>query len=425
VRALCESGAVEAESTPGGQWRIPADELEKLKRDGLPLLARPLPQARNGRPHQGRPALLGAPSERVVSAAEEVAIKESRLRERRLDRELEETEEFFRERQDMEAQRQAEEWEIEQERRANAEAQRLREERDNRLLQYAMNSVPSEARGEVEQEIHEHVQAALDKVRLGEPPTVAQRVVDATVAKALRPWRRSKDIARAIEDARRNLPFEMRGFGWEPTGWESQACQSAAKALEAVRPDASYGEMRAIAREATKSFIVAFEEHKAAVANADAAQRAKQEAAERTRRDRDNRERLLRYPRLQFPYGMPDAEQQTAITASRRAFAALPEGSPERDLEAARDRAIKPYLDAQTRRKRKEQLIATSMDQIPAYVRRLAEEWDFEGKTAWTLDQEIREPIRKALEEILTGDEDAGAVGITLRRLVRRQLELA
>jgi len=43
----------------------------------------------------------------------------------------------------------------------------------------------------------------------------------------------------------------MRGFGWEPTGWESQACQSAAKALEAVRPDASYGEMRAIAREAS------------------------------------------------------------------------------------------------------------------------------------------------------------------------------
>lgn len=413
VRALCESGAVEAESTQGGQWRIPADELDRLRREGLPPIPRPLPQAGNGRPHQDRIALLGAPSDRVVSAAEQVAIKESRLKERRLDRELEETEDFFRERRDMEAQREAEEWEIEQQRQADAEAQRSREERDNRLLQYAMNSIPLEARNEVEQEIHEQVQAALDKVRLWQPDTVTQRVVDATVAKVLKPWRRRKDSARAIEDAQRNLPFEMRGYACEPTTWELQARQAAAKAVEGLRSDASYDEMRAVAREAAKKVIASWEVHKAAV-----------EAEERSRRDRENRERLLRYPWLQFPYGMSDADRQTAIAASRKAFTALPEGTPERDLEATRDRAIQPFLNTHARRKRKEELIDAGLREIFPYIRKLEAEWDFEGKTAWTLEMGIKDSVRTALERILSGDGSPEAVSKHVRRLVRQALEI-
>lgn len=43
VRALCENGVIEAERTPGGQWRVRASEIERLKRDGLPPVPRPLP----------------------------------------------------------------------------------------------------------------------------------------------------------------------------------------------------------------------------------------------------------------------------------------------------------------------------------------------------------------------------------------------
>src|SRR5579862_568114 len=83
IRALCESGAVEAKTTPGGQYRIPAGELERLKRDGLPPIPRPLPDesktaARNGRFRHGN-LLLAAPSDEVVSAVEEVAITERQL----------------------------------------------------------------------------------------------------------------------------------------------------------------------------------------------------------------------------------------------------------------------------------------------------------------------------------------------------------
>ena len=43
VRALCETGMIEAEVTPGNQWRVPVLEVERLKRDGLPPIPRPMP----------------------------------------------------------------------------------------------------------------------------------------------------------------------------------------------------------------------------------------------------------------------------------------------------------------------------------------------------------------------------------------------
>jgi excisionase family DNA binding protein len=45
VRQLCEAGAVTAEITSGGQWRVPKAEIDRLKRDGLPPVPRPLPGA--------------------------------------------------------------------------------------------------------------------------------------------------------------------------------------------------------------------------------------------------------------------------------------------------------------------------------------------------------------------------------------------
>jgi excisionase family DNA binding protein len=43
VRALCNSGAIRAVPTNGRQWRIAAREVERLKREGLPPVPRPMP----------------------------------------------------------------------------------------------------------------------------------------------------------------------------------------------------------------------------------------------------------------------------------------------------------------------------------------------------------------------------------------------
>ncbi|MGD0777544.1 MAG: helix-turn-helix domain-containing protein [Candidatus Solibacter sp.] len=448
IRALCESGAIERETTSGGQYRIPASELARLQRDGLPAIPRPLPDesrpaARNGRTRH--PELLAEPSSEVVNAVEEVTITERLLEKRKLEHALEEEEDWFRARADQQAQREAERREADRVRQNAADAQRRRRMRDNRWLRHAMSIVPWEARGQIEQEVHEQVQAALDRIRLEEPDAVARRVVDAIVAKLLKPWRRSKDLAETIEDARRSLPSGMRGTSWAPSTWESQATQAAARALEGVRPDASSNEMRAVAREAVKGAVAAFEshqaavarasaEHQAAVAKASAEQRAKREAEERSKKDRDNRERLLRYPWVQFPYGMPDADQRDALTAAREAFAELPEGTPDRNLEAARDRAVKPFLDAHARGKeearleseRQAQRRAAGMKadlQLDHIARYLDEEYDFDGGYSEMRREadRLRPLIREALiEELL---ENPGMTSDEIRESIEEQID--
>jgi hypothetical protein len=48
IRVLCENRVVAAETTPGGHWRVPSSEVERLKRDGLPPIPRPMERAANG-----------------------------------------------------------------------------------------------------------------------------------------------------------------------------------------------------------------------------------------------------------------------------------------------------------------------------------------------------------------------------------------
>src|ERR1700674_1011868 len=88
IRLLCENRIIAAETTPGGHWRVPASEVERLKRDGLPPIPRPLPTesappARNGTAGRDvHPELQAEPSDEVVGADDQGDITR-RLLERR------------------------------------------------------------------------------------------------------------------------------------------------------------------------------------------------------------------------------------------------------------------------------------------------------------------------------------------------------
>src|ERR1035437_507199 len=75
IRILCENRVLASETTPGGHGRVPASEVDRLHRDGLPPIPRPLPTesappASNGMAgRHGQPELLTAPSDDVVSAS--------------------------------------------------------------------------------------------------------------------------------------------------------------------------------------------------------------------------------------------------------------------------------------------------------------------------------------------------------------------
>ena len=84
IRALCESGAIETQVTPGGQWRLPKAEVDRLKADGIPPVPRPLPGAdrrlSSASGNNGHPALYAAPSDQVIDAAEEVVVLENEVK---------------------------------------------------------------------------------------------------------------------------------------------------------------------------------------------------------------------------------------------------------------------------------------------------------------------------------------------------------
>jgi hypothetical protein len=104
IRVLCEKRLIAAETSPGGHWRIPASEVERLKRDGLPPIPRPLPSptpsAANGTSNgHGYEEFVEEPSEEVALAADQVAITRSNFERRKIEREIEENEDWFRDRQ--------------------------------------------------------------------------------------------------------------------------------------------------------------------------------------------------------------------------------------------------------------------------------------------------------------------------------------
>ena len=214
--------------------------MERLKRDGLPPIPRPLPTesapaARNGTDgRHGHPELLAEPSDEVVSAADQVAITKSMLEKRKIDREIEETEDWFRDRQRHQAAAEA------------AERQRIeaKQAEQHRLLwmqewtQYALNSLPYGAQQEVEMEVHTIVQEALSVLQPSEPEAITRRLVDAAVRKALGPWNRKQDIERALKAGMNSLAWDVQ-FGSEYAPLKQRAWDAAVAAVRKVREEAA------------------------------------------------------------------------------------------------------------------------------------------------------------------------------------------
>jgi excisionase family DNA binding protein len=114
LRRLCEVGEINAELTAGQQWRIPASEIVRLRREGIPDIPVESDDGEDatytsseGEPEDPPDGLLAAPSAELIEAAEEVKIVENRLRKRRVERESEEVEDWFRDRDRQQAAREA------------------------------------------------------------------------------------------------------------------------------------------------------------------------------------------------------------------------------------------------------------------------------------------------------------------------------
>lgn len=468
VRRLCEAGLIEAELTPRGQWRIPATELERLKRKGIPPVPQMLPEEEESgsdepshfthrqqtmEPHESNPQ----PSQELITSAEEVTITENRLRKRKVELEAEEVEDRFRERARCQEAEQA----AQRQRAAEVAARSHRQQWENKWITLALELVPRDAPPELKIDVNRCVGEVLAQIRPDHPDSIIKNLVDAAVEKALAPWRRGQKIDRIVESAVARLPYGVR-LSSKPTEWQLRARDSTLKAVRQLAIDASLAEVELAASRAVDGVGQEFEhlercrrvvetigghlfgdtprdreEAKEAVTRAlasavtAASQRELEEIRDQAlqpfkeliarRQDQDRRRQAIDRVTGNFPWGMDEKLKERALTAVRTAVGKLPPGASFTELCKAGDVSLQPFLLKHQRRENKKKIINEGLGSIYAYLEELSKVWDF-GTTAWALEQELKETIRQQLEIELTGDESTEQVRKRIRRLVREEL---
>jgi len=105
VRRWCNDGLIDCSLTNGGHFRIPASAIDHIQKHGEPELPRRSTNVRESARPRNRggldglpPDLYGEPSDRLVSAVEDVKLAENLVRRRRVELEGELLEDQFRER---------------------------------------------------------------------------------------------------------------------------------------------------------------------------------------------------------------------------------------------------------------------------------------------------------------------------------------
>ena len=190
---------------PHQKWNV--SNAMACRRFRVPCQSGSLHRRRTGRQaRHGFPESPPEPSYEVSSAADEVAITRSTLERRRIDREIEENEDWFRERQRRQAAAEA----VERQRIEAQQAEQRRLQWEQKWTQYALNSVPYDARREVEMEVHTMVSEALSVLQPSQPEAITQRLVDAAVHRALGPWTRKQEIERALKAGMNSLAWDVQ-----------------------------------------------------------------------------------------------------------------------------------------------------------------------------------------------------------------------
>ncbi len=327
IRRLCEVGEITAEITAGQQWRIPASEIARLRREGIPDVPVESEDGeddptrtsyRETDPDEPPEGLLAAPSEELIEAAEEVKIVESRLKKRRIEKDAEEVEDWFRDRNRRQAALEA----AERQKAEAAQAEQRRRKWLDSWIQYALNLRPWDAPRETELEIHQAVQTVLASVPPDQSRHTTQRLVEAAVEKVLRPWKRKKEIRSAIESSLNRLPWDLNHRS-EWAALKQRALEAAAAAIGKLPADATSSEMEEVASLAVRPMAKEYAHWQ-------------------------NCENLARW--ITLPGGTVEEDQQ-ARQAVSEALARLPVGTSQKELEKTKEATLEPFRAAIQRRK--------------------------------------------------------------------------
>lgn len=388
IRRLCETGFIEADLSQGKRWRIPAAEVERLKREGLPPIPQPAEDAAGGaiapaiepaaltrrpRPIEN-PAPPPAESDSVRDERDDLTIAETQLKRRRVDLEREEVEDQFRDRERKATHSAAAERRKLEEQLA---AQRRREW-EAAWIQQALGAIPADAPQESRIEVYRQTKAILEGLDWQQPPDITRRVVEAVVYQALQPHFQARSRAQAIAQGISAVPSHR-------TAHRAKAKRLAEAAVSKLPANAPMDDLTEAVDVAVGPIIAELQHEKAKAEVLDS----------------------MRF----WGWDATASEQEQAREAVAAALDEVPAGSPSPItlLNAAKAAALAPIEKAIRQRKaekqRKEaaaQAADSALWRVDSYLRENFQEVPYTER--WAEERRLKAELRPVLiAEILDG----------------------
>ncbi len=384
VRRLCEAGLIKAERTDGGQWKIPHSEVQRIRREGVPEIPssvaeddckvevedESVPENNLPAPHHNR----------VVTHATEFVSAESGVRQEKIEGDPGAMQTRFRECQTGEFEARSRESEASLGRAAQIPAERERIAWLDSWLAKALRSLPLEAPPEIRLAVREAVSDAIENLGPQHSWLVIELLVNAAVAKALRPWNQERETAKAIETACNSLPWGARN-SFSPTVWQARAQEVAAAAIRRLPADSDFFEKTRVSSAAVTQITSEFE-------------------------DDDLRKRILQAAYL---INIASGEWESAREAIRKKLESLPRGTSLTAMENAREQALAPFRESQKRNLR----VELALVHIRRYIDqlRLEEEVEFDSdgdvsNFVKSLERRLRPVLIQELIEDDLSDEE-------------------
>jgi hypothetical protein len=270
----CRVGRLPYRRTETGARLLSHEVVEKLRKDGLKSFPRPYDPIASSNERVASPSGVTQGVD-LTAQRERVEQKRGELEEMRVNHDLQQLKEQERKKEaerraaaaaerqaraeeHAQGQRQREQLRLEKARQAEAreqaaletEARRRRQMWETFWLDSALKLLPCDLPHSVELDVHQVVADLLPNLDSQQPEQLTKRLIHAAIDRALQPWNRRKEIEKIIEEARNQLPFQVRSWSSTPGQWEARAIRAAADATAQLGDQAPLSEIRATAVEA-------------------------------------------------------------------------------------------------------------------------------------------------------------------------------
>ena len=327
----------------------------------------------------------------------------------------------------------------------------------------ALRRMPRDVPGSLRLALHNAVVSRLTDIPRTQSHTLTQRLIDAEIDWALAPWTHQRTIDAAVETVCSQVPYELRCSPQSAT-WKNRVMQAARKEIESLG-NVPRWQMEAAGTAAAKPIVAEFEHGQlcaklartlpaglTAEEQAEARERI-QEALSRLpmhtsplrleqardaelppfyqvlkKREHDRLcENVLQWASFKLPYGLSSSDSKGALDEMRMAVTKLPIGTPQREMEAARDRVVDRIKKEHERQERIATLIAGGLREVHPYVQRLVDSGRVElerGETVYSVAESFKEAVRQGLKEDLNGTESAEDVKRFAQKTVREELDM-